>query len=588
LRSVLMSGQIAYNAISQILNAEFFSEMIGELAQDSEEKNTYLLAFFDRFLTDSEATQIDTKYNIDAIKQLLLALTVNSLEQIDASPSYYFPKLGHDRELLVKFVEALFGLWRSKHRFIIRFDKFTGDRTKRIFKQMVLTKTNNDLRNLVLGMYSQIMVNITDMRMKILRQEPAGAQAGFIVNKLEPSEEHLILDAPWLYEIPFIWSMVFEPPVIFYTRSNTRSGVFAVRDEPVLHRLREEDFSDWLAMPIHVGKKLIFVVVNKEYLSLAAGLGNLFELASFGVLKNRRPDGIYLFGARKELFGSEEDMNGVIYREEDGTYIALVADDPSIDYFGYMKKMILTIHNLLVIDEKKMPVHGALAHIKLIDGRTANVLLIGDSGAGKSETLDALLRLGERVSEVDILIDDMGSLEIDAQGHVVAYGTETGAFVRLDDLQPGYAYSTIDRSIFMNPHEINARVIVPYSNYNDIIRPTKVEYMFYANNYEEPEEGQEIAFFDSVEEAMDVYSKGARMAKGTTSEKGLTYSYFANPFGAVQRRESHHEIAERTAKTMIETGVRIGELRTRLGIPGFEHSGPLKAADALLRLIESS
>ena len=583
-----MSGQTAYNSISQIFNASFFGEMIGELALSTEEKNTYLLPFFEKFLMDSEAPSVEKKYNVEAIKQLLLALTANSLEQVDASPNYYFPKLGHERDLLVKFVEALFGLWRSKHRFIIRFDRFTGDRTKRIFKQMVLTKTNNDLRNLVLGMYSQIMTNITDMRMKIMRQEPAGAQAGFMVSKLEPAEENILKDAQWLYDIPFIWGMVFEPPVIFYTRSNTRSGVFGVRDESILWKMKEMEFSDWLAMPIHVGKKLIFVVVNREYLAHAAGLGNLFELASFNVLMNRKPDGIYIFGAPEELFDRVEDRNGVIYREEDGTYVALVGDSPSIDYFGYMKKMILTVHNLLTIDEGKMPVHGALAHIKLISGKTANVLLIGDSGAGKSETLDALLRLSDRVSEVDILIDDMGSLEIDSQGRVVAYGTETGAFVRLDDLQPGYAYSTIDRSIFMNPHEVNARVIVPYSNYNDIIRPTRIEYMFYANNYEEPEEGQEISFFEDVESAMETFSKGARMAKGTTSEKGLTYSYFANPFGAVQRREVHHGIAQKHMRAMMEAGVKVGELKTRLGIPGFEHSGPLKAADKLLQLIEST
>lgn len=72
----------------------------------------------------------------------------------------------------------------------------------------------------------------------------------------------------------------------------------------------------------------------------------------------------------------------------------------------------------------------------------------------------------------------MGSLDILEDGTVVAYGTETGAFVRLDDLQPSYAYSTMDRSIFMNPNETNARVIVPYSNYDEIIKPTKIDFSF--------------------------------------------------------------------------------------------------------------
>lgn len=288
-----------------------------------------------------------------------------------------------------------------------------------------------------------------------------------------------------------------------------------------------------------------------------------------------------------DFFENEEDFNGIIYRENDGTYVAMVGDHPSIDYFGYMKKMVLTIHNLLVIDEGRLPIHGALAEVSLRNGKKANIMIIGDSGAGKSETLDALNQLKEEVSEVNILIDDMGSLDILDNGDVVAYGTETGAFVRLDDLQPGYAYSTMDRSIFMNPNETNARVIVPYSNYAEIVRPTKIDYFFYANNYEKCDEGEEIKFFDDVEEALEVFSKGARMAKGTTAEKGLTYSYFANPFGAVQRKNEHQKIAQRYMEAMANAGVKIGELRTQLGINGFEQEGPLQAAKALLKLIDS-
>ena len=48
----------------------------------------------------------------------------------------------------------------------------------------------------------------------------------------------------------------------------------------------------------------------------------------------------------------------------------------------------------------------------------------------------------------------------------LAYGTEMGAFVRLDDLQSGYAFGQIDRAIIMNPDEVNARVILPVTKYD--------------------------------------------------------------------------------------------------------------------------
>jgi len=585
MRSILINGEVTYNATSQILNSNTFKKILSELIKDSEEKKNSLLPLFEPFLKNTDTVDTAQKYDIEGIIELLLALTIDPIEKIDGSPYYSFPKMSNKKDLLVRFVESLFSLWRNKHRFIIKRDEYTPNRFDRIFKQMLLVRTNTDLKGLVLSMYRQILINVSDIRLKILRQEPGGAQVGFIVDRPVVDPRMKLNNAGWLYELEYVWSIVFEPPVIFYTKSNKRRGVFKVNDRPVLDRIDITDPKDWFGFPIHVGTKLIYVVVNKEYLALASGLGNLFELASFDIIKNKKPDGIYILGIDNQFFEEPDDFNGVIYKENDGTYVGLVGDDPSIDYFGYMKKMILTIHNLLVIDEGRLPIHGALAHIKLRNGKKANVMLIGDSGAGKSETLDALNRLQGEVSEVNILIDDMGSLDITADGTVVAYGTETGAFVRLDDLQPGYAYSTMDRSIFMNPNEINARVIVPYSNYTEIIKPTRIDYFLYANNYNENVK-EKVAFFKKAEDANDVFSKGARMAKGTTMEKGLTYSYFANPFGAVQRREKHEAIAQRYLKSMIDHGVKVGEVMTRLGIHGFEMEGPLQAAKALLEAIE--
>ena len=86
---------------------------------------------------------------------------------------------------------------------------------------------------------------------------------------------------------------------------------------------------------------------------------------------------------------------------------------------------------------------------------------MGDSGAGKSESLEALRILAdEHLRDLTVVFDDMGSLQF-RDGRVVGVGTEIGAFVRLDDLQPGYAYAEVERSIFMNPHKTNARIVIP-------------------------------------------------------------------------------------------------------------------------------
>ena len=58
-------------------------------------------------------------------------------------------------------------------------------------------------------------------------------------------------------------------------------------------------------------------------------------------------------------------------------------------------------------------------------------------GAGKSESLEAFRSLGEEyISDMTVIFDDMGVLKI-AQDGIYGYGTEIGAFVRLDDLDQG-------------------------------------------------------------------------------------------------------------------------------------------------------
>jgi methyl-accepting chemotaxis protein len=78
------------------------------------------------------------------------------------------------------------------------------------------------------------------------------------------------------------------------------------------------------------------------------------------------------------------------------------------------------------------------------------------------------------------------------------------------------------------------------------------------------------------------------IAKGTTSEKGLTHSYFANPFGAVQRKDKHEKIARKYMEAMMENGVKVGTLRTQLGINGFEEEGPMIAAKTLLNYLKTN
>jgi hypothetical protein len=82
-----------------------------------------------------------------------------------------------------------------------------------------------------------------------------------------------------------------------------------------------------------------------------------------------------------------------------------------------------------------------------------------------------------------------------------------------------------------------------------------------------------------------VFASGARLAKGTTDEKGLVHTYFANPFGAPQKKKKHQVLADKFIAQLLKSGKKVGQLRTRLGIRGFETKGPEEAAQALFKYI---
>lgn len=84
---------------------------------------------------------------------------------------------------------------------------------------------------------------------------------------------------------------------------------------------------------------------------------------------------------------------------------------------------------------------------------------------------------------------------------------------------------------------------------------------------------------------MAIFREGRRAAKGTTDERGIVETYYANPFGPAQRPDLHEPLAERFFTAAHEMNIPVGQIRTRLGIEGMEREGPRQAAEALFRYL---
>jgi energy-coupling factor transporter ATP-binding protein EcfA2 len=519
--------------------------------------------------------------DIKLLQETLYYLTSLPAEKVkklvDGSEVFF-----RDTLLLNEFVEQFYNYWRRFHRLVIcdsvfdRLDK----RPYRTFNDMV-----ESLMHLVRSTYRNIQENLTGNHPKIYRQVSAGAEIGAITL---PRDLAYPKNSAYgaLKDVFVISQVLIYPPMIFNTPMNKRSGEFVQTQKNPLDGLKLNP-QEWLCYPALVGPLLIMVYFPLGFFELGFALSNLFELADSKDL-NRKPDAVYVYGVPPESAVSENGNETVFYDDaENDMFIAAVPLKNQYAYFGYLKKMILTLHNIIRMKDGYLPFHGAMVKITLRDRQPFTTLIIGDTGAGKSESLEALRAIAsDEIEDLTIIADDMGSLSRDKNGRIIGFGTEMGAFVRLDDLQSGYALGQIDRTIIMNPDQVNARVVMPVTRYEYVMEGTRLDCILYANNYENVDSAHPVIDrFEKIDEALVTFRRGAVMSKGTTTTKGLVETYYANIFGPTQYKEIHEPLAQSYFKEMFDQDIYVGQLRTMLGIPGMEMNGPQQSARALLDLI---
>lgn len=538
----------------------------------------------DSALLDPIPLDLNDQKGVSRLVDLLRLLVVKTLDDVVRQESDLAPCL-ECRDALKRLVMGLYDYWRGHDRFLV-LHSVPGATSADRRPYRAFNTTVELLTHQVRSIYRDLLENITGDHPWVYRQVSAGCNVGLIAVPLEAQ-----LPSPYgsvLRDIDFIRQVWVDPPLIVDPPMNKRTGQFQPVDKNPLAGLSLEP-SRFLCYPAQVGSLVIHVYFHQRFISLGTALANLFELATDEQLRTK-PDAIFVYGAPSAAMVDFGDLPTVFYDDESaGMLVGAVPLEDRFAYFGYLKKMVLTLHNVVTMKRGLMPFHGALSRVLLRGGASANVLLMGDTATGKSESLEAFRILGEnQVRDLVVIADDMGSLEIGPEGTVLGYGTEIGAFIRLDDLQQGYAFGQIDRAIIMSPQKVNARVVLPVTSLAEVQRGHPVDFILYANNYEHVDDDHPVVQrFETSDEALAVFRAGAAMSKGTTTSTGLVHSYFANVFGPPQFKELHEPLADRTFNAAFDAGVYIGQLRTRLGIPGWESRGPEEAAQALLDLIAS-
>lgn len=521
----------------------------------------YIRAVFENYISIFNEREPETNYRLMSIEpdQLLHFL-------LPSNNSLLGPfKLINDhlKQDYILFLEKFLEYYSNLDKYIISSQHFTENERINILA---------DYNSYVANIFESKLNEINEDKFSVKIIPYTGFKAHLVTSQFNYSKDIKTIKIDY----SVVKNIYLNTPFIVNSFANTRSGLFSESKEKFnTDRLNQNDY---IFLVIKVGKLLMYVYCHYKYIHHAITIFNLFTIASKNEIQTQQPHGILYFGIPESEFNAK-----YFYDKKNERYIGYISDSNKNDYFGYMKKMLLTLFNLHQINQKNLPIHGAMVKIKLIDNQEKNIIILGDSGAGKSETLEALRLIGSKmIKKMEILFDDMGSIEL-IDNKCYATGTEIGAFVRVDDLDNAYVYDHFNDSILINPSKINARLVNRVTTYDTITTPTKIDYFLYANNYEQRDD--KIKIFENLEDAILVFSKGARIAKGTTSELGLVENFFANPFGPVQERRKTEGLINLFFSMMNKEKTVIGELYTQLGIKGYEHEGPRAAADYLLRLI---
>ena len=525
---------------TELLTSKTFKEIVDNYIYEQKKKQTDVYEFIKLNFGNNQSEKLTN------LCQLLLKTSYIELQK-------NFEYLSN-KQVLLKIADGLYDQWRKNQRYVLLEDSLTNDRYE-------LLEAIDRFSRLVISTYRDVYENILGTSQRIYRELPSGANAGFLITK---TTFDLPIELSAFNNSFYIKSMMIKPPFLVHTKSNTRKGVFKEKNNPIT----KIDSNNFLSIGVKIGGSLGLCYISKKYLDYVIGIGNLFELATPDEANKEKPEFYMIFG-----YEDEHIKECYYYKLNDGTYVGVCPDTPEIDYFGYVKKMILTLHNLNRINNNELPIHGAGIKIKKTDGTSIVFAILGDSGAGKSETLEALKSLNyDEIADVVTLFDDMGTM-VNINGKLYIKGTETGAFVRLDDLDKSYSIKSIDRAIYFNPESINSRLVIPMSTYLESSTLYPIDAFLLADNYSE---GETLIKYTDKEKAIADFIEGKRMTMQTTSEKGIVSTFFANPFGPVQEEEKTRKIIESLFEILYKTNVKVLRIRTRLSYERKE--GPEKAA----------
>jgi len=448
---------------------------------------------------------------------------------------------------VVRFLDGAFHHYRSSgYKRLVRLQNdvvSTGEETPETVKDKVTGKARS-LADLILETRRALLAKV-DLEHGVRRTPGLDPSPNVTAGEISGHYLNLPGDYVELSHVPLTIAADILTGVDYSTPSNKRAEPFYELDHNPFDSTRFEP-DEWVSVPLQVGSSMIVAYLHKARgtIEMEPGLLNLFPFARIADIKaGRRPDGIFIFG---DPNANPKDL-GYWWDAANEVLVGMVPNRDSLKYFGYCKKPILTLHNVLAIRKGEIPLHC---------GCTRYLLRFDEQGE-------------PYIIEMRVKADDMGRVVLtrgaDGIARPIFYGTETGAFACLDGFSEQAKIQMLGREVGYNKETgSNARQIVPVTDENEVFRGDALDVLLYMNNFTLIPQGTCTIDTDmSVEQAIEHFRLGERVAAGSTStHRGAKESsYWANPFPLLKDNDGTILHADLFDKFSITEAGFIGDLR---------------------------
>jgi hypothetical protein len=475
---------------------------------------------FIQCLSAKEKLTAENKKKIQKINKITARDFLDILEH----PAYEKGKTFEDAKSLVKFIDGAFHHYRGTG-----YSRFVRLQNNIVANGQETLETADTVKDRVSKKADMLSNLLLDSRRRILDKvhldggvrRTHGMEASSNITAGEISGHYVNLPADYLTlaHVPVTIAADIQTGIDYSTPSNKRAYPFYELEHNPLNtnKLVSEE---WVCIPLKVGDLVIMAYIHKSRgsIEMEPGLMNLFpfaEVADF--TEDKHPDGLFFFGDPRAEF---KDL-GYHWDEKNQILVGLVPNMDELKYFGYAKKPVLTLHNVLAIRNGQIPLHcGCTRYVVGFDEETDEPY----------------------VEEMLVKADDMGKIRLqkDTKGNMYPefFGTETGAFACLDGFSEQAKLAMKGREVGYNQGSgSNSRQIVPITDADEVMTGSQLDVLLYMNNFSMIETGAPVIDAEmSVEDAIKNFRRGERVAAGSTDthrgEKEI--SYWANPFPLLQ------------------------------------------------------